>query len=308
MSIRIAIVGFGSIARREHAPAIAADPRFELVAVATLGGDPAIGVPTFVEPQDLYNTMAGELDAVIIATPPDVRYSIARDALEAGLAVLLEKPPAATLGEIEDLERLARERGRSLYAGWHSQHARAVPHAAQLLRGADIKRLRISWFENVRKSHLGQEWIWEPRGFGVFDPGINALSIATAILPMRLFVQDARLQVPANRQAPIAAHLTFAGDNMEANFDWRFVDDEQWMIAIETADGRQIQLRDGGNRLLVDGEAQPVDHQGEYPSIYAKFAELVGAGRTEVDREPLRIVADAALVARRDTVEPFLWT
>jgi hypothetical protein len=43
--------------------------------------------------------------------------------------------------------------------------------------------VEIVWHEDVRKWHPGQQWIWEPGGFGVFDPGINALSIATRIFP-----------------------------------------------------------------------------------------------------------------------------
>lgn len=307
MTIRIAIVGFGKIARDQHAPAIEADRRFELAAVATRSGDPQVGVPWFAEAEELFAQMGEQLDVVVIATPPGARHLIARQAIEQGLAVLLEKPPAATLGEIEDLERLGREKGVCLYAGWHSQHAPAVARAAELLQGTEITKLRISWLEDVRKWHPGQEWIWEPGGFGVFDPGINALSIATTILPMRLFVQSATLEVPANRQAPIAARLRFAGGDFSAEFDWRHEHGEQWTITLHTADGREVALRDGGERLFVDGAEQAVKPQGEYPSIYARFAELVAARRVEVDREPLRIAADAFLVARRESVAPFHW-
>lgn len=308
MIIRIAIIGYGKIARDQHVPSIAADPRFELVAVATRSGDPEAGVPWFAEAPELLAAMKGKLDAVVIATPPGPRHALAREALEAGMAVLLEKPPAATLGEIDDLVRLAGERGRCLYAGWHSQHAPAVARAAELLRDAEIAKLHIAWREDVRKWHPGQDWVWEPSGFGVFDPGINALSIATAILPMPLFVREARLEVPANRQTPIAARLDFAGNDHSAEFDWRFTEGEEWTIAIETGDGRRIELRDGGARLFLDGEEQAVSELGEYPSIYARFADLVAANHTEVDREPLRIVADALLVARREAVAPFEWT
>ena len=308
MTIRIAIIGFGKIARDQHMPAIAADPRFELAAVATRAGDPQVGVPWFAEAPELLAAMTGNLDAVVIATPPGPRFSIARAALEEGVAVLLEKPPAATLGEIDALVRLAEERGVSLYAGWHSQHAPAVAQAAELLRGSSIASLHINWHEDVRKWHPGQEWVWEPSGFGVFDPGINALSIATAILPIPLFVQEARLEVPEGRQTPIAARLTFSGDDRWADFDWRYRDGEEWIIAIATDDGRRIELRDGGARLLLNEEEQPVGTLGEYPSIYARFADCVAARRVEVDREPLRIVADALLVARRETVAAFHWT
>lgn len=307
MTIRIAIIGFGKIARDSHLPAIAADPRFALVAVATRSGDPGVGVPWFAEAGALLDAMRGGLDAVAICTPPGVRYAIACQALDAGRAVLLEKPPAATLGEIEDLERRARGCGVCLYAGWHSQHTPGVASAAALLKDEKVARLDISWREDVRKWHPGQDWVWEPGGFGVFDPGINALSIATAILPMRLFVRAASLDVPEGRQTPIAVRLDF-GDGLTANFDWRHNTGEEWTVAVNLADGRSIELREGGARLLVDGVEQAVGPHNEYPSIYARFATLVAARQVEVDREPLRIVADAMLQATRMTVAPFAWT
>jgi D-galactose 1-dehydrogenase len=304
--IRIAIIGFGKIARDQHVPSIAADPRYALAAVASRSGDPAIGVPWFASPAEMFAAMAGKLDAVALCTPPIVRHAIARDALADGLDVLLEKPPAATLGEIEHLETLARAGGRTLYAAWHSQHAAGVSRAAEILAGTSISGFEISWLEDVRKWHPGQEWIWEAGGFGVFDPGINALSIATRILPMPLFVREARLLFPSNKQAPIAAGLSFVGEDMRAEMDWRHPEGEQWTIRIETADHKRVELRDGGARLLVDGAEQALQARGEYPSIYDRFAALVADQAVEVDREPLRIVADAFLVGSRALAEPFL--
>jgi len=306
MTIRMAIIGYGKIARDHHAPAIAADPRFALVAVSTPSGDPGIGLPWYASPAELFAGMAGKLDAVAICTPPIVRYDIARDSLEAGLDVLLEKPPAATLGEIEDLVALARTRGRTLFAAWHSQHTAAVPRAAEMLAGSRIAALRICWFENVRKWHPGQEWIWNPGGFGVFDPGINALSIATRILPMPLFVREAHLIFPANKQAPIAASIAFAGEQLKAEMDWRYTEGERWTIRAETAEGLVLELCDGGGRLLVDGAEQAAQGPGPYPSLYDRFADLVAGREIEADLEPLRIVADAFLVGRRELTEPFV--
>lgn len=306
MPIGIAIIGFGKIARDQHVPSIAADPRFELVAVSTRSGDPGLGLPCFATPAELFGAMAGRLDAVALCTPPVARRDIALAAFEAGLHVLLEKPPAATLGEIEHIEAEARRLGRALYASWHSQHAAAVPAAAQALAGRRVAKLDIQWLEDVRKWHPGQQWIWAPGGFGVFDPGINALSIATRILPMPLFVRTAELLVPSNKQAPIAARLDF-GDGLGARFDWRHAEGEQWTIRIETEEGQAIELRDGGAQLLIDGIQQSLErHLGEYPSIYDRFAALVAEGAVAVDPEPLRIIADAFLVGRRDATEPFL--
>ena len=309
MTIRVGLIGFGKIARDQHQPAIAADPRFDLAAVSARSGDPDIGVPWFVEAADMFSAMAEQLDAVAICTPPGARPAIARAAIDAGLAVLLEKPPAATLGEIAALEAYARDKGGCLYAGWHSQHAPAVAPAAAALRAADsIARLEIAWREDVCKWHPGQDWIFEPQGFGVFDPGINALSIASAILPVPLIVESATLEIPANRQAPIAAQITFAGGSHTADFDFRYTDGEEWSISVETGDRRRVELREGGARLIIDGAEQVLGPRAEYPAMYARFAELMAASQVEVDREPLRIVADAFLAARRTSVAPFLWT
>lgn len=305
MPIRIAIIGYGKIARDQHVPSIAADARFELVAISTRSADHGSGLPCFPEPTQLFEEFRGKLDAVAICTPPIVRHAIARDALRAGLHVLLEKPPAATLGEIEHLDVIARETGRTLYTGWHSQHAAGVAKAREALAGAKIAKLHISWLEDVRKWHPGQEWIWAAGGFGVFDPGINALSIATRILPEPLFVREASLLFPENKQAPIAATLIFAGDDMSAEMDWRFSEGEKWTIRIETGGGRLVELRDGGARLFIDGAEQTLGAHGEYPSIYNRFAELIESNTSEVDREPLRIVADAFMVGRRELTEPF---
>jgi D-galactose 1-dehydrogenase len=308
MTIRIAIIGYGKIARDQHVPAIAADPNFDLAAVVSPRARADEGVPVFASHDALLDAMAGQLDAVAICTPPTVRLAIARAAFSAGLHVLLEKPPAATLGEIEEIERLGRESGLTLFTAWHSQHAAAVGAAQAALAGAKVRSFQIQWHEDVRKWHPGQEWIWAPGGFGVFDPGINALSIATRILPSRLFVREAILTYPENRQTPIAARITFEGEagQLSADLDWRYSEGERWTIRVETEDGSIVELLDGGARMTVDGEAQVADGPGEYPSIYARFAGLVEAGQCEVDREPLRIVADAFLVGRRETCEPFL--
>lgn len=305
MTTRVAIVGFGKIARDQHLPAIAADPRFALTAIVSTHGHSEQAAPTFATMADMLQAMRDEVHAVAICTPPDVRPAIARQAIEAGLHVLLEKPPAATLGELDRMIGAASRAGTALFAAWHSQFAPAVPRAKELLASDGIANLRISWLEDVRKWHPGQEWIWAPGGFGVFDPGINALSIATAILPEPLLVQHARLSVPSNRQAPIAADITFHGDDRNAVFDWRYSDGERWDIRIETTAGHILDIAYGGARLAVNGAWQDLPAHGEYPALYDRFARAISSNEIAVDREPLRIVADAFLLARRETVEAF---
>lgn len=306
MTIRIAIVGFGKIARSEHVPAINAHPDFELAAVVAPHGADGAGVPVFASLGDMLAAMPGGIDAVSLCTPPRVRHAIAAEAIAAGLAVLLEKPPAATFGELQDIDARARAAGTCLFAAWHSQHAPAVAPAASLLKGETVTRLAIEWREDVRRWHPGQEWIWDAQGFGVLDTGINPLSIASAILPEPLFVEEAEFAIPANRQAPIAATLRFAGADHSAHFDWRETGEEVRRILIDTASGMSLAICDGGARLVVGGAGRPLGPFAEYAALYARFAELVPAHSVEVDSAPLRILADAALIARRIAAEPYV--
>jgi predicted dehydrogenase len=306
---RVVIVGYGKIAQDQHVPSIAADPAFELAATISRTGAAPEGVPGFTSLREMLAGTEG-VTAAAICTPPSVRYEIARECIEAGLHALLEKPPGVTLSECEELARLARERGVTLFTTWHAQYNPAVEAAAERLAGKRVASMRIVWREDVRKWHPGQQWIWAPGGFGVFDPGINALSIATRIFPGTLILREAELLFPENLETPIAASLRFASPAasgaLTAEFDWRHSGGEAWTIEIETEEGEALVLGEGGSRLSVGGEEQavPAGH-GEYPGIYAHFARLLERGESHVDLAPLRLSADAFLLGRRRLVEPF---
>ena len=305
---RIAIIGYGKIAQDQHVPSIAGNPAFELAATVSRNNPGPEGVPGFTSLEAMLAADPG-VTAVAICTPPSVRYEIARACLSAGLHTLLEKPPGVSLGECEELARLAREKGVTLFTTWHAQYNPAVEAAAARLEDRRIARMHISWREDVRKWHPGQQWIWEPGGFGVFDPGINALSIATKIFPGALILRDAELFFPENRQTPIAATLRFtspaASGEVTAEFDWRFEHGEEWIMEVVTEDGETLRISDGGARLSVGGEEVAAPGHGEYPAIYAQFADLLASGESYVDVAPLRISADAFLLGRRTFVEPF---
>ena len=301
--VRTAIIGFGKIAADQHVPAIARNPRFDLVATSSRSGDGVERI--YTDWRELLRSVDG-LEAVAITTPPSIRHAIARECITAGLHVLLEKPPAATLSEVEDLACLADARGTTLYATWHSRHNPAVAAAAKALAGRRIAQMRIVWQEDVHKWHPGQQWIWEPGGFGVFDPGINAFSILTAIFPGSLFVRSAQLSIPDGAATPIAAEVDFASEvadgPLHASLDFRRSEGEAWTIDIRSADGQAIVLTDGGSRLFIDGQEQSVSGPGEYAGIYREFIDLIDERRSSVDVRPLRLVADCFLTSSQQTV------
>ena len=308
---RIAVIGVGKIARDEHLPSIARDPNFELAAVVSGSGATVPGVPTFRDAAELYRAQPG-LDAVAVCTPPGARTALVRQALAAGVNVLLEKPPTPTVGELRDLANAADRAGRVVFTTWHSQYNAAVEALRERLAGRRIARLAIVWKEDVRRWHPGQAWIWESSGFGVFDPGINALSILTRIMPAPVFVAAARLETPSNRAMPIAASIAFSspalveGGAMTAEFDWRQTGEQTWEIAIDLDDGTALRLTGGGTTLAVDGTVVEDAPRHEYDRIYARFAGLLAAGTSLVDLKPFELVADAFMVGRRAEVDAFL--
>jgi D-galactose 1-dehydrogenase len=304
--IKIALVGLGKIARDQHMPALADGDAFELIGVAS-PHHKWNGVPNY---DDLPALIKGqpELSAIALCTPPQVRYDLARAALEHGLHVLLEKPPGVSVSEVVALADLAARRRVALYASWHSRHARGVEPAREWLRERSIRNVRIAWKEDVRIWHPGQAWIWKAGGLGVFDPGINALSILTRILPGPVALKSAELRYPENCATPIAAHLSMSGNNgvtVIAEFDFLQTGPQIWTIDVETDSGR-LTLSMGGKELSIDGREVETPATAEYASMYAHFGELVRRRRRDVDIAPLQLVADAFLCGRRIEVDPFV--
>jgi predicted dehydrogenase len=306
MRLKTGLLGVGKIARDQHIPALAANPRFELAACASRNAT-VEGTRNF---SDLEAMLAGvpDLHCISICTPPQAHFDAALIALRAGKHVMLEKPPAATTRQIALLADEAARCGLTLFQTWHSRFAAGVDGARNWLRDRKLVSGSIIWKEDVHHWHPGQRWIWEPGGFGVFDPGINALSVLTEILPHEVCVEGALLEFPENQQSPIAANLrmrTEEGVPIVAAFDFRQKGEQRWDIELVTTTG-SLKLAGGGAQLSIDG--QPVSAgasmAGEYPRLYERFATLCSASKSEVDWRPFQLVADAFLIGERRIVAP----
>ncbi len=159
----------------------AASADWELAATVSRAGS-VDGVPAFTD----FDQMLAErpdIPVISLCLPPVPRYDYAAKAIAAGRHVMLEKPPGATLAEVYALADMARAAGVSLYATWHSRMAKGVAPAKAWLADKAVTGAHICWKEDVRRWHPGQDWVFAPGGMGVFDPGSNALSIITEILP-----------------------------------------------------------------------------------------------------------------------------
>lgn len=303
--IPLALVGIGKIARDQHIPSIAGGNDFVVAAGVSRHGK-VEGAENFTD-FEAFLSARPDIKVVSLCTPPEVRFDMAKAAIAAGRHVLMEKPPATTLGEAEALSELAAKAGVTLFATWHSRFALGVEPARQWLSDKVIQSISIVWKEDVRRWHPGQAWIWEPGGFGVFDPGINALSILTEIIPGHIMVETSVLEFPENKKQPIAASIamrTVQGAPVTADFDWRQEGPQTWDITVQT-DAGELRLSKGGSELYIGGAEQASGPDREYAGIYERFAKLIRSRQSDTDYQPLRIVADSFLCGERKVVASF---
>ena len=297
----ICLVGIGKIAVDQHVPAIAASGDWTLAATVSRAGT-VEGVPSYSD----FDAMLAErqdIRTISLCLPPVPRYDYAARAIAAGRHVMLEKPPGATLAEVQDLQTMAAARGVSLYTTWHSRMAKGVAAAKVFLSDKVVTGGHIDWKEDVRRWHPDQDWIFEPGGMGVFDPGINALSILTNVLPAPVHIKSAELQFPANKFTPVAASVQFSGD-LTMELDWLNEGRQMWEMTLR-AGGDVVALLGGGNRCVINDVEVAGTTLDEYPALYHHMATLVREGRSDVDLAPMVHVSDAMTLGKRINVAPF---
>ncbi|EMD1657874.1 oxidoreductase [Pluralibacter gergoviae] len=115
-TIRVGLIGYGYASKTFHAPLIGGTSGMTLAAIsssdeAKVRADwPTVSV--VADPQQLFSDPS--LDLIVIPTPNDTHYPLAKAALEAGKHVVVDKPFTVTLSQARELEALARRCGRLL--------------------------------------------------------------------------------------------------------------------------------------------------------------------------------------------------
>ena len=115
-SIRVGLIGYGYAGKTFHAPLIAGTPGMTLAAVSSSDAAKVHAdwpnVPVVSEPKHLFNDP--NIDLIVIPTPNDTHFPLAKAALEAGKHVVVDKPFTVTLSQARELEALAKSLGRLL--------------------------------------------------------------------------------------------------------------------------------------------------------------------------------------------------
>ncbi|MBQ0225375.1 oxidoreductase [Enterobacter ludwigii] len=115
-SIRVGLIGYGYASKTFHAPLIAGTPGMALAAVSSSDATKVHAdwpsVPVVSESKHLFNDP--NIDLIVIPTPNDTHFPLAKAALEAGKHVIVDKPFTVTLSQARELDAQAKSFGRVL--------------------------------------------------------------------------------------------------------------------------------------------------------------------------------------------------
>ena len=132
--LRAGVVGVGYLGRF-HALKYAAHPDVDLVAVVDVDGDRCRAVATEVGAHEYgdHRALVDRVDCVSVAVNTQHHYRVARDLLEAGIDVLVEKPVTTTLEEGKELVELAVRGQRVLQVGHLERFNPALRAATEVI-------------------------------------------------------------------------------------------------------------------------------------------------------------------------------
>ncbi|SDL02254.1 Predicted dehydrogenase [Franzmannia pantelleriensis] len=198
--VNVAVVGFGFASQTFHIPLIQATPGLQLVAVSSSNADNVTAalpeVAVAATPQALF--AREDVDLVVIPTPNETHFPLAKAALAAGKHVVLDKPFTVTLAEAKTLKSLADDAGRRLSVFHNRRWDSDFLTLKALLASGELGRVVSleSRFDRFRPE-VRDRWREKPRpGGGIwYDLGPHLLDQAC-----ELFGKPRAIQLNLARQ------------------------------------------------------------------------------------------------------------
>jgi scyllo-inositol 2-dehydrogenase (NADP+) len=278
--LRAALIGFGLAGSLFHGPLIAAAPGISLATVVTRNRDRASkaraehpGVTVEPRAESVWER-AAEHDLVVIATPNDSHVELATQAIDAGLAVVVDKPLALTSEAGRELVARAERAGVPLTVfhnrRWDSDHLTLRRLIADGSLG-DIRRYE-SRFERWRPQLRGDTWrdTTAPReGGGVLlDLGFHLIDQALVLFGP---VKGVHGEIDFRRGGPADDDVFLALEHDSG------VRSHLWASAVAGAPGPRLRVLGSQAAFVVD----ELDGQED-----ALRAGLRPAGSTDWGAEP----------------------
>jgi predicted dehydrogenase len=279
----VAVIGVGHLGRH-HARLLSALEGATLTAVVDLIPERAHAVAEASGTRGLtdYRELLGEVDAVTIAVPTADHLAVARPFLEAGTAVLVEKPMAASLADADEMIRLASASGAVLAVGHTERFNPAVQAALPVV--ATPRFIEVHRLSGFPERSLDIDV--------VFDVMIHDLDVLLAVDASEVVAVDA-IGVPvltprvdiANVRLKFAsgctANVTASRISRDKVRKIRFFQPDMY-VSIDYADQElevwQLRPR-AGDRPEIAGGKVPVERDEPLRRELIDFVDAVRTGR-----------------------------
>jgi predicted dehydrogenase len=247
---RVGIVGCGAVTRTNYAKSLPQVAGVRVAFVHDLNKEAAVlAAEQFGAAAVSLDALCGQVDTVIVATPPGTHYEIVKTCLERGRNVVCEKPFVGRVQEARELVELAAARGVSLHVGHLRRTFASVRLARELIMSGTlgaVRRLliaeggRFSW--DVQSGYVSSD----PLGGVLFDTGSHSLDVALFVTG--LDTADLAVTVlNVRRDRPEPAH------DLEAELQLREPEDE---VSVRLLLSRYRAL---ANRVRIELEHGTVD-------------------------------------------------
>jgi predicted dehydrogenase len=316
--IRVGLVGYGLAGAVFHAPLIAATQGLRLAFVVTSNPERAERVrrehpaaEVLGRAGDLWER-AEELDLAVVASPNRSHVPLARAALEAGLAVVVDKPLAATAASGRELVELASRRGLLLTVFHNRRWDGDFLTARRLIEQGELGHvLRFeSRFERWRPELAPGRWreLADPEEAGgvLFDLGSHLIDQAVLLFgsPTQVYAEvetrrlgaqvDDDVFVALGHRGGVRSHLWVSQTAAEAGTRFRVLGSKAAYVKMGL-DGQEEALRAGERPGVGDGwgaeppahwgvlaageERRPVEtERGDYRRFYVELATALREG------------------------------
>jgi predicted dehydrogenase len=184
--VRIGVVGAGAIAQLTHLPLLSRMRGVKLVAVCDNDRAKARALAERFDIEDTYNDIedlldAGELQAVVVATPNHLHEPHVPSAIAAGVDVLCERPVAMTARGVERIVNAAERAKRKVLVANNHRFRSDVQALAAFLRGGELGKLtgiRAGAYHFRRGEGGWRQRRAEAGGGAFFDYGVPLLDLA----------------------------------------------------------------------------------------------------------------------------------
>ncbi len=309
MTVRVGVLGLGSIAQVVHLPILSQLPDVEISAVCdadvmkarTIGG--RFGARALRTDDEVYT--ADDVDAIVICTPNHQHETQAIAAMEAGKHVLVEKPLALSAEACERVLQAADATGRTLMVAMNNRYRPDTLALKPFADGGELGRIfltRGAWLN--KKMRLSRP-TWRHRiatagGGALMDLGVQTLDLCLWTLGFpRAESVIAHTHAPAGAEVEDTAAILLRlqdGGAVSLTVSWTLVAerDRHYMRLLGTRGSGMIQplavYKEGDNGLLdVTPAIPPAGRENAYTASYrAQLGQFVGTVRAGLRAEPPR--------------------